>query len=361
MRKPVYIALAVLLVAVLAVVIWEGLREREPVYQGKPLSTWVQQGTEPQREDESLEQVSQRWAALTNVVRSLGPNALPCAVRWLKENSHASLYDRIQSWVEETTRGRIRLPGQTDGSPDGLIIIQILGPVAQPVIPDLAGLLLDEHTCGWAAMCLAAIGPASLPALSNAVAVGSSRIRYQAINALGELGLAARPTIPLLSQDSRTNQPEAIPALRALVEIDSSALNLLPFFNERLTDPNTAPGAAYALARLGPAGLPALLLAFTNSANVVRAAAAAALDPRFQRLVTSEEPSDFYYRTGLFGVIFNSKMLALGLPERTNAFPTIERGKITPALLQYSTNADPAIRSAANLVLESFGRKAGSK
>ena len=42
MRKGVQIALAVLLVATAGVIVWQGLREREPIYQGKPLSVWLQ-------------------------------------------------------------------------------------------------------------------------------------------------------------------------------------------------------------------------------------------------------------------------------------------------------------------------------
>lgn len=37
MRKRVQIALAVLLVAILGMIMWQVVRLREPVYQGKPL------------------------------------------------------------------------------------------------------------------------------------------------------------------------------------------------------------------------------------------------------------------------------------------------------------------------------------
>lgn len=38
MRKRVYVALALLLVMLAGVSAWQGLRLREPVYEGKPLS-----------------------------------------------------------------------------------------------------------------------------------------------------------------------------------------------------------------------------------------------------------------------------------------------------------------------------------
>ena len=42
MRKQVYIALAVLLVILAGVIAWQGLRLREPVYEDKPLSLWLE-------------------------------------------------------------------------------------------------------------------------------------------------------------------------------------------------------------------------------------------------------------------------------------------------------------------------------
>jgi hypothetical protein len=42
MRRRVYIALAVLLVMLAGVIAWQVLRLREPVYQGKRLSYWLE-------------------------------------------------------------------------------------------------------------------------------------------------------------------------------------------------------------------------------------------------------------------------------------------------------------------------------
>ena len=41
MIKRVQVALAILFVALVSVMLWQGLREREPVHQGKPLSVWL--------------------------------------------------------------------------------------------------------------------------------------------------------------------------------------------------------------------------------------------------------------------------------------------------------------------------------
>ena len=43
MRKRVQIVLAVLLITVMGGIVWQVLREREPVYQGKRVSIWLDQ------------------------------------------------------------------------------------------------------------------------------------------------------------------------------------------------------------------------------------------------------------------------------------------------------------------------------
>ena len=42
MQKRVYIALAVLLVMLAGVIAWQVLHLREPIYQGKRLSSWLE-------------------------------------------------------------------------------------------------------------------------------------------------------------------------------------------------------------------------------------------------------------------------------------------------------------------------------
>jgi hypothetical protein len=78
MRKRVQIALAVLLVVIAGVGVWQGLREREPVYQGKPLSSWLiavysTTGTPEAQEEQA-----------NAAVRQVGTNVLPTLLRMLR-------------------------------------------------------------------------------------------------------------------------------------------------------------------------------------------------------------------------------------------------------------------------------------
>ncbi len=81
MRKRVQVALAMLVVALVGVIVWQVLREREPVYQGKRLSVWLE------RYDEgSYIAVTQHlWKKEADeAVCQMGTNAIPVLLRRLR-------------------------------------------------------------------------------------------------------------------------------------------------------------------------------------------------------------------------------------------------------------------------------------
>jgi len=54
MRKRLRIALAVLVVALVGLALWQGLREPEPVYQGKRLGRWLSAAVASGANDDEL-------------------------------------------------------------------------------------------------------------------------------------------------------------------------------------------------------------------------------------------------------------------------------------------------------------------
>lgn len=330
------------------------LRPSEPFYKGKRLSTWIEKLAAEQDEAESLSDALRRQEILTNIVMTIGPDAVPCAVRWVRDRPRHSWYDDLQFRVESASRARVRLPERKDRSWEALWVFQILGPAAKQAIPDLARLVNNEYLCRDAARCLAAIGPDSVPALSNALATGTNQVRREAAEALGELVPSASATAPLLLQTIRMDPATASFALRALVEVETNSATLLPLLVERFADSNTAPAAAYGLACLGTPGLPFLLQGLTNQQPTIRAAARAALDPGFQRRAAGEEPSDFYARSGRFDSTWINKMTLEAMAARSNAFPSFKREDIAPILARYAQHTNAAVRSAAAAAIQHF-------
>ena len=347
-----------LLVAVAtAGAVFLSLHPREPFYQGRRLSTWIEKLAAEQDEGESLSDVWRRQEMLTNIVLTIGPEAVPSAVRWIRERPRPSWYDVFQFRVESASRARVRLPERKDRSWESLRIFQILGPAAKQAIPDLARLVNYEYLCRDAARCLATIGPDSVPALSNVLATGTNQVRREAAEALAELGPSASAAAPLLLQTIRTAPAAASFALRALVEVETNSATLLPLLVERFAGSNTAPDAAYALARLGTPGLPFLLQGLTNQQPTIRAAAGAALDPGFQKHASREYTGEFYARSGLFQIICNRKMFAEAMAAQTNAFPNFKREDIAPMLAKYAQHTNAAVRSAATQVIEHLDKQ----
>ena len=86
MRNRVRIALAVVLVAVVGVVGWQVLRQREPVYQGQRLSVWL-----TRYGDGDYTAVTQQIAKkeVDVAVRHMGTNAVPFLVRRIRAKDSA--------------------------------------------------------------------------------------------------------------------------------------------------------------------------------------------------------------------------------------------------------------------------------
>jgi hypothetical protein len=171
-------------------------------------------------------------------------------------------------------------PGRNYGSS---LAFGILGPVAEPAIPDLVQLLQNNNTVRGAANALVAIGPASIPALIGVMGIVSNRSQYVVISALGQFGSAAVASSPILIRIIETNSVSSDAAIRTLVEIETNRNDLIPLFAQHIADSNAVLGANYALGRLGKPGIPVLLQSLTNESRHVRAFAEGALDPDFQK------------------------------------------------------------------------------
>jgi hypothetical protein len=89
MHKRVRIALVVLLVVIGGVSAWQGLREREPVYKGKPLSVWLNAYRLHGLAGVETWQVRVEQQKADEAVRQAGTNALPTLLRMLQAKDSA--------------------------------------------------------------------------------------------------------------------------------------------------------------------------------------------------------------------------------------------------------------------------------
>lgn len=151
----------------------------EPVYQGKRLSMWFTDGSERLTGEQ---------------LRTLGPGA----IKWLAYQaaqsrlwnphdvpSEASMFTKIELWVRRKS-GRDPLTKADRVNFEAIVALENLGPYAAPAVPALIKVVRDGENDSrlTAPHALAAIGPASWPAVAEAIRHGTRMQRLILIDKL---------------------------------------------------------------------------------------------------------------------------------------------------------------------------------
>jgi HEAT repeat protein len=248
--------------ALMAVATWQVLRPREPVFEGKPLSFWLQgydpiRGTEPgnQKADEVVSQIGTN--AIPTLLRMLSSGDPPFILKLkaLVHRQHFITFRRRTTANQhfEAVKAFQRLGPSARGAVPALIEIyeqnlsaasQIetahalgsIGPPASPAVPALlAGMTnLDANVRRETAFVLGQIHaePALVaPALTNSLHDPSLPVRMAAIIALRTFGAGAKPAapslFPLLNDPDKNIREEAAFTLK-LIDPQVAAPNEKP-------------------------------------------------------------------------------------------------------------------------------------
>jgi hypothetical protein len=209
MRKRVQIALAVLLVVVAGVIAWQVLREREPVYQGKPLSVWlVQYGTNHWAEGHwSVGRKGDLDTQAENAIRQIGTNAIPTCLRIIATRD-SPLFKLVSLFPDRWLAPFYR-PSTPEYQFQGVYGLIALGADAKPAVPALIAMLNDDHGEVRLAAVFALDSLGSLPedALEDALPSLVNRLKPDEFN---RIRLEPR-AIPVLVRllDEPQNQPHS--------------------------------------------------------------------------------------------------------------------------------------------------------
>ena len=282
MRRRLILLLAGFgLAAILTALLWP--RAREPQYQGKSLSQWL----------EGYSRDADPSAAAA--VHGIGTNAVPWLLKWI-------CYER-SDWREKVGAAIGKLPRRLKESPlleplrnnraiarqeAALSGFNLLGPQASSAVPELSRFINSSKSrhVVFAINALSYTGKEALPgllsALTNQQVAVRSHVAY-VVAWMAAHGTDATIAVPILVQCARDkDQTLAQDALDVLGQLRLEPQIAVPCLTSHLTNSSVPLRmvSAMSLARFGPdarPGLPSLVDALKDSNPVVREAVTNAL------------------------------------------------------------------------------------
>jgi hypothetical protein len=222
MRKRAYLSIAVTLVALAAVSLRQALREREPVYRGKPLSVWLKAYQLHGLAGVETWQVREEQQDADEAVRHTGTNALPTLLRMLRAEDPAWKV-KLLNLAARQHAVKITYTPAEERNYQACCAFGVLGAKARSAVPALVDIInqhLSQHSQGYSLAALASIGPLSeeaIPFLSDWATNADSGLRLFAVNALS--GIRAEPSrvLPVLTWATQDPVPEVrASAIRAV-------------------------------------------------------------------------------------------------------------------------------------------------
>jgi HEAT repeat protein len=255
MQKRLRTVLAVVLLAVLGAVAREGLRTREPEYQGKRLSQWMECFSVNRMGSLGADDLRLPRAALAQA----GTNAIPVLLHMLQ--AEESLVSRTMSLLSRQHILKIRDFQPSDRNHAALIGFLYYRESASNAVPELIKMLDGSRSAICqenAARALTYIGPAAksaIPALLRSATSTNNAVCRESIDALGNVRPEPELIVPVLVSALRrpdnTVQNMASTMLRSYGRDAASAVpSLIDLLKSQ--DQNTRFQAAFSLLVLDP-------------------------------------------------------------------------------------------------------------
>ena len=238
-------AFALLLVTALALAGWLAVHSREPKYQGRKLTGWLQ------ALEAAPDMASPAWRESVAAIRAIGTNGLPTLLTMLcGEDSRWRV--QVVTLIQDTANVDLSESLASADQRRARIGFQVLGRTARPAIPKLAVLAAtsDPALAERAFLAMLEIGgPETIPPLLAVLTNANPARQIMAANYLGLLRSQARGAVPALVQTmSRADAELRANAARALGNIGWDAPLVVPGLTRALADPDNRVRAAAALA-----------------------------------------------------------------------------------------------------------------
>jgi HEAT repeat protein len=239
LKRGAPIVLAVFLMFLCGVIAWEVWHLREPVYQGKRLSIWLQSYTPAGNSPETDE-----------ALQTIGTNAIPILLDNLRANDSALKLKLAALGLPYTLAETRHLRAEKG--------FTALGDAASNAAPDLCKIYEQSVSASGrraAGNSLVEIGPAArtaIPALIRSAASTNSDVRAFALYTLGRMALESELVVPVLIKGLHDPDREvrfnAAFGLEALAFMGGDAKPAIPALVKALKDSHVSARASAAAA-----------------------------------------------------------------------------------------------------------------
>jgi hypothetical protein len=244
MGKKRRILLAASLVVLLGGLAWWLLRPREPSYQGKSLSVWLEDYRLITEENYGS---GYRYSPQTiEALRNMGTNAIPTLLRilWMKDSP---LKARLMGFLDRHAWMKIKLSPASDKNFAACEAFRVLGVEARTAVPEL---VRDFETNPSAdsqsadAYALGCIGPAAadaIPSLLRGLTSTNLPVRVDTAVALGHIHGKPEAVVPQLGRLLHDSNPVVRwCAAYALQDFGTNAISATPDLIAMLSDTRQA-------------------------------------------------------------------------------------------------------------------------
>ena len=242
MKRRVGTAIGLLLTAVLAWIVWQTSGPREPVFEGRTLSSWLERHVPTSAADPPYN--SPGWRKADEALRRIGTNAIPTLLEMISARDRPPFvrklmeFARRRGWTHWSYRYAMSRHEEAEYA------FQVLGANAVSAVPELiriyeANLSPSSQRC--AALALGHIGhdaQAAIPVLIRDFTHSNANVRFYAVSAVMHIG--GKPEVVLPALVGALKDPDINVRWNALVGLSNfggRARPAVPEILRRLDDP----------------------------------------------------------------------------------------------------------------------------
>jgi hypothetical protein len=171
-RKKRRILIAVLVVVFVGGLAWWAMHPREPVYQGRRLSQWLDEYNRAGAMDKTR--------PVSEAIRAMGTNTLPFLLANIKR-TESPLKEKFFSLIRKQHWIKLSFYGTDPYRETSILALSALGSNAAPICPELLKVAEMPDISWLGTMSLLAIGPAAVPTLARACQSTNAHLRTEAV------------------------------------------------------------------------------------------------------------------------------------------------------------------------------------